>query len=190
MIDSLHERFSFMEQGIRGVRTTDKIGTVKKVTGLIIESEGPEASIGQVCSITSERHSQSTEAQVVGFRENTVLLMALASVHLIHPGCKVISKKNSNSVPYGASLLGRIIDGMGRPIDGKGPLLAPQRDGFHAEPPNPLSRGLIKDHFSTGIKSIDTFIPLGVGQRIGIFAGSGVGKSILLGMIARGQMQK
>ena len=75
---------------------------------------------------------------------------------------------------------------MGRPIDGKGPLLAPQRDGFHAEPPNPLSRGLIKDHFSTGIKSIDTFIPLGVGQRIGIFAGSGVGKSILLGMIARG----
>ena len=186
MIDSLHERFSFMEQGIRGVRTTDKIGTVKKVTGLIIESEGPEASIGQVCSITSERHSQSTEAQVVGFRENTVLLMALASVHLIHPGCKVISKKNSNSVPYGASLLGRIIDGMGRPIDGKGPLLAPQREGFHAEPPNPLSRGLIKDHFSTGIKSIDTFIPLGVGQRIGIFAGSGVGKSILLGMIARG----
>ena len=93
MIDSLHERFSFMEQGIRGVRTTDKIGTVKKVTGLIIESEGPEASIGQVCSITSERHNQSTEAQVVGFRENTVLLMALASVHLIHPGCKVISKK-------------------------------------------------------------------------------------------------
>ena len=70
-------------------------------------------------------------------------------------------KKNSNSVPYGASLLGRIIDGMGRPIDGKGPLLAPQRDGFHAEPPNPLSRGLISDHFSTGIKSIDTFIPLG-----------------------------
>lgn len=186
MIDSLHERFSFMEQGIRGVRTTDKIGTVKRVTGLIIESEGPESSIGQVCSISSDRHGQSIEAQVVGFRENTVLLMALESVHLIHPGCKVISKKNSNAVPYGPSLLGRIIDGMGRPIDGKGPLLAPQREGFHAEPPNPLSRGLISDHFSTGIKSIDAFVPLGVGQRIGIFAGSGVGKSILLGMIARG----
>jgi flagellum-specific ATP synthase len=186
MIDSLHERFSLMEQGIRGVRTTDKIGTVKRVTGLIIESEGPECSIGQVCSITSDRHNQSIEAQVVGFRENTVLLMALESVHLIHPGCKVVSKKNSNAVPYGPSLLGRIIDGMGRPIDGKGPLLAPHREGFHAEPPNPLSRGLISDHFSTGIKSIDTFIPLGVGQRIGIFAGSGVGKSILLGMIAKG----
>lgn len=121
MIDSLHERFSLMEQGIRGVRTTDKIGTVKRVTGLIIESEGPECSIGQVCSITSDRHNQNIEAQVVGFRENTVLLMALESVHLIHPGCKVVSKKNSNTVPYGPSLLGRIIDGMGRPIDGKGP---------------------------------------------------------------------
>ena len=97
MIDSLHERFSFMEQGIRGVRTTDKIGTVKRVTGLIIESEGPESSIGQVCSISSDRHGQSIEAQVVGFRENTVLLMALESVHLIHPGCKVISKKRKVS---------------------------------------------------------------------------------------------
>jgi flagellum-specific ATP synthase len=75
---------------------------------------------------------------------------------------------------------------MGRPIDGKGPLLAPQRDGFYAEPPNPLSRSLIAETFATGIKSIDTFVPLGNGQRIGIFSGSGVGKSILLGMIARG----
>jgi flagellum-specific ATP synthase len=75
---------------------------------------------------------------------------------------------------------------MGRPIDGKGPLLAPQRDGFHAEPPNPLNRSLIKDSFATGIKAIDTFVPMGNGQRVGIFSGSGVGKSILLGMIARG----
>ena len=186
MIDSLHERFSFMEQGVRGVRTLDKIGTVRRVTGLVIESEGPEVSIGQVCSISSERHGDTIEAQVVGFRENVVLLMALESIHLIHPGCKVSSKKNSNAVPYGPSLLGRIIDGMGRPIDGKGPLLAPQREGFYCEPPNPLSRTLIKDPFSTGIKAIDSFIPLGVGQRVGIFSGSGVGKSILLGMIGRG----
>jgi len=186
MIDSLHERFSFMEQGIRGLRTLDKIGTVRKVTGLVIEAEGPEVSIGQVCSIHSERHDETIEAQVVGFRENLVLLMALDSIHLIHPGCKVISKKNSNAVPCGPHLLGRIIDGMGRPIDGKGPLLAPNRDGFYAEPPNPLARSLIKEPFGTGIKSIDSFIPLGVGQRVGIFSGSGVGKSILLGMIGRG----
>ena len=118
--------------------------------------------------------------------ENKVLLMPLESVHLIHPGCKVISKKNSNAVPHGESLLGRVIDGMGRPIDGKGPLQAPMRDGFYAEPPNPLSRALINEPFSSGIKALDTFVPLGVGQRMGIFAGSGVGKSILLGMIARG----
>ena len=186
MIESLDERFAFMEDGIKGVRTYDKVGTVRRVTGLIIESEGPEASIGQVCSIISDRHKEKIEAQVVGFRENFVLLMALDSVHLIHPGCKVSSQRNNNYVPSGPALLGRIIDGMGRPIDGKGPLLAPRREGFYAEPPNPLSRTMISEPFGTGIKSIDTFIPLGVGQRVGIFSGSGVGKSILLGMISKG----
>jgi len=186
MVSSLSNRLSFLEDGIRGIRTFDKVGTVHKVTGLLIESEGPEVSVGQICTIISERHDEKIDAQVVGFRENTVLLMALNSVHLIHPGCKVVSKKNSNDVPYGPSLLGRIIDGMGRPIDGKGPLLAPMRDGFYSEPPNPLGRALIADPFSTGIKALDAFVPMGSGQRMGIFAGSGVGKSILLGMIARG----
>ena len=186
MIESLDERFAFMEDGIKGVRTFDKVGTVRRVTGLIIESEGPEVSIGQVCTIESERHDEKIDAQVVGFRDNFVLLIALDSVHLIHPGCKVSSQRNNNFVPSGHALLGRIIDGMGRPIDGKGPLLAPRRDGLYAEPPNPLSRTMISEPFSTGIKAIDTFVPLGVGQRVGIFSGSGVGKSILLGMIARG----
>lgn len=186
MVNSLSERFSFLQDGVRGVRTFDKVGIVRRVTGLVIESEGPETSIGQVCSITSDRSSEKIEAQVIGFRENVVLLMALSSIHLIHPGCKVISRRNSNEVPYGPSLLGRIIDGMGRPIDGKGPLVAPSRDGFYADPPNPLSRSRIKEPFASGIKSIDCFVPMGVGQRMGIFAGSGVGKSILLGMIAKG----
>ena len=186
MVNSLSERFSLLQNGVRGVRTFDKVGVVRRVTGLVIESEGPETSIGQVCSITSDRSSEKIEAQVIGFRENVVLLMALSSIHLIHPGCKVISRRNSNEVPYGPSLLGRIIDGMGRPIDGKGPLVAPSRDGFYADPPNPLSRARIKEPFASGIKSIDCFVPMGVGQRIGIFAGSGVGKSILLGMIAKG----
>ena len=186
MIDSLNKRFSLLESGIRGTRAYDKIGTIRNVTGLILESEGPEVTIGQVCTIVSERHNLEMEAEVVGFNENSVLLMALDSVHSIHPGCKVISRKNSNTVPSGSALLGRVIDGMGRPIDGKGPLLTEDREGFHSEPPNPLERKLIRDSFSTGIKSIDACIPLGVGQRVGIFAGSGVGKSILLGMIARG----
>ena len=157
MIESLDERFAFMEDGIKGVRTYDKVGTVRRVTGLIIESEGPEVSIGQVCSIVSDRHKEKIEAQVVGFRDNFVLLMALDSVHLIHPGCKVSSQRNNNFVPCGPALLGRIIDGMGRPIDGKGPLLTPRREGFYAEPPNPLSRSMISEPFTTGIKSIDTF---------------------------------
>lgn len=186
MIDSLQERFSLIEKNIKGTRTHDKIGTVRKVTGLIIESEGPEVCIGQVCTITSSRQNTTAEAQVVGFSENRVLLMPLESIHLIHPGCNVVSKKNSNAVPSGNALLGRIIDGMGRPIDGKGPLLAEMREGFYTEPPNPLDRKLIAESFSTGIKSIDTFIPLGHGQRVGIFSGSGVGKSVLLGMIGRG----
>ena len=186
MVNSLSERFSLLQNGVRGVRTFDKVGVVRRVTGLVIESEGPETSIGQVCSITSDRSTEKIEAQVIGFRENVVLLMALNSIHLIHPGCKVISRRNSNEVPFGPTLLGRIIDGMGRPIDGKGPLVAPSRDGFYADPPNPLSRTRIKEPFASGIKSIDCFVPMGVGQRIGIFAGSGVGKSILLGMIAKG----
>ena len=156
MIDSLQDRFSSIERSIGGTRTHDKIGTVRKVTGLIIESEGPEVCIGQVCSISSDRHGDSTEAQVVGFSENKVLLMPLESVHLIHPGCNVISKKNSNSVPFGDALLGRVIDGMGRPIDGKGPLRAPYREGFYSVPPNPLERKLISESFSTGIKYWDS----------------------------------
>ena len=186
MVNSLSERFSLLQNGVRGVRTFDKVGVVRRVTGLVIESEGPETSIGEVCSITSDRSTEKIEAQVIGFRENVVLLMALNSIHLIHPGCKVISRRNSNEVPFGPSLLGRIIDGMGRPIDGKGPLVAPSRDGFYADPPNPLSRSRIKEPFASGIKSIDCFVPMGVGQRIGILAGSGVGQSILLGMIAKG----
>ncbi len=186
MIASLSDRLDWVEAGIRGSKPAEKVGTVCKVAGLIIESEGPEVSIGQTCAISSDRHEERTEAQVVGFRENMVLLMALESVHHIHPGCKVIAKPNSNEVPAGVNLLGRVIDGMGRPIDGKGPLRADSRDGFFAEPPNPLSRTLIREPFGTGIKAIDSFVPLGRGQRVGIFSGSGVGKSILLGMVARG----
>jgi len=186
MIASLGERLDWLEAGIRGARPAEKVGSVHRVAGLIIESEGPEVSIGQICAITSPRHDERTEAQVVGFRENTVLLMPLESVHHIHPGCKVTAKPNSNDVPCGSTLLGRVIDGMARPIDGKGPLRAASRDGFYAEPPNPLSRTLIREPFETGIQAIDSFVSLGRGQRVGIFSGSGVGKSILLGMVARG----
>ena len=142
MVNSLVDRFSLLQNGVRGVRTFDKVGIVRRVIGLVIESEGPEASIGQVCLIESPRSNEKIEAEVIGFRESTVLLMALSSVHLIHPGCKVISKRNSNDVPHGSALLGRIIDGMGRPVDGKGPLGAPSEVDFLKNLPN-LFQGLV-----------------------------------------------
>ena len=114
MIASIGERLDLMESGIRGARPADKVGSVRRVTGLIIESEGPEVSIGQTCAITSSRHDERTEAEVVGFRDNMVLLMALESVHRIHPGCQVTAKPNSNEVPCGSALLGRVIDGIKR----------------------------------------------------------------------------
>ena len=99
MIDSLEKRFSLLESGVKGTRTYDKIGTILNVTGLILESEGPEVTIGQVCTIISERHNLEMEAEVVGFKGNSVLLMALDSVHSIHPGCKVISRKTPIPFP-------------------------------------------------------------------------------------------
>ena len=128
--DSLNERFSFMEQVFVVSARLTKLVQLRKLQDSSSNRRDLKLRSDKHARLLPERHNQSTEAQVVGFRENSVLLMALESVHLIHPGCKVISKKNSNSVPHGSSLLGRIIDGMGRPIDGKGPLLSPQRRWF------------------------------------------------------------
>ncbi len=186
MIQELRSQIDWIESSIRGARAVEKVGSVLKVTGLIIESEGPETSIGQICRISSPQNKESVEAEVVGFRGNLTLLMALKSVHHIHPGCKVTAASETNQVPTGSALLGRVIDGMGRPLDDKGPLKTPSRDGYYGAPPNPLDRCVIKSPFRTGIKSIDAFTPMGRGQRMGVFSGSGVGKSILLGMIARG----
>jgi flagellum-specific ATP synthase len=186
MIQELRSQLDWIEGTVRGAQAVEKIGSVLRVTGLIIESEGPETSIGQICRISSPRNRESVDAEVVGFRDNLTLLMALESVHHIHLGCKVKAAGESNQVPSGNALLGRVIDGMGRPLDDKGPLKTPTRDGYHADPPNPLDRRVIKTPFRTGIKSIDAFVPMGRGQRMGVFSGSGVGKSILLGMIARG----
>jgi len=109
MVNSLADRFSLLQNGIRGVRTFDKIGVVRRVIGLVIESEGPEVSIGQVCSISSERTNEKIEAQVIGFRENTVLLMALNSVHLIHPGCRWYPREIPTKYLMGTLCLGELL---------------------------------------------------------------------------------
>ena len=139
MIQELRSQLDWIENSVRGAQAVEKIGSVVRVTGLLIESEGPETSIGQICSISSPRNNQTVDAEVVGFRENLTLLMALNSVHHIHPGCKVRAAGASNQVPTGSCLLGRVIDGMGRPLDDKGPLKTPTRDGYHANHPTRLT---------------------------------------------------
>jgi flagellum-specific ATP synthase len=159
-------------------------GRVIQLIGLVIESEGPLAAVGELCRIESARHDGFTLAEVVGFRNNHVLLMPLGEVFGIHPGSEVVAMGTSLSVPVGESLKGRVIDGLGKPLDEKGPIEADSEIALNMRPPHPLKRQRISQPFRTGIKAIDSFTPCGRGQRLGIFAGSGVGKSTLLGMIA------
>jgi len=159
-------------------------GRVVQLIGLVIESEGPLAAVGEICRIESTGHDASTLAEVVGFRNHHVLLMPLGELHGIHPGAEVIALGTSLRVPVGDDLKGRVIDGLGRPLDDLGPIHGAESVSLNLQPPHPLKRQRIKDCFRTGIKAIDTFTPCGRGQRLGIFAGSGVGKSTLLGMIA------
>jgi FliI/YscN family ATPase len=184
-----HKTFSTnrIEGLLRRVQTTQVVrnhGRVVQLIGLVIESEGPLAAVGEICRIESARHDGYTLAEVVGFRNHHVLLMPLGELHGIHPGSEVIAMGASLQVPVGESLKGRVIDGLGNPLDEGGPINAEATINLNRPPPHPLKRQRIQNAFCTGIKSIDTFTPCGRGQRLGIFAGSGVGKSTLLGMMA------
>ncbi|HYG23421.1 MAG TPA: FliI/YscN family ATPase [Verrucomicrobiae bacterium] len=169
---------------VREARVTETCGRVVQVIGLVIESEGPLAAVGEVVRIESARHDGFTLAEVVGFRNHNLLLMPLGELHGIHPGSEVFATGSAMRVPVGNALKGRILDGLGKPLDSLGPVVADETVGLNLLPPHPLKRQRIKDVFQTGIKAIDTFTPCGRGQRMGIFAGSGVGKSTLLGMMA------
>ena len=168
----------------RQSKVLESRGRVVQLIGLVIESEGPLAAMGEVCRIESARHDGTTLAEVVGFRNHHLLLMPLGEVHGIHPGSEVIATGGPLRIPVGDALRGRVIDGLGNPLDGLGPILADEQVGLNLLPPHPLKRQRITQSFHTGVKAIDTFVPCGRGQRLGIFAGSGVGKSTLLGMMA------
>jgi flagellum-specific ATP synthase len=169
---------------VQEAQVVRKHGRVVQLIGLVIESEGPLVAVGDVCRIESARHDGNTLAEVVGFRNHHVLLMPLGETHGIHPGSEVIAMDSSLRIPVSENLMGRVIDGLGNPLDDLGPIEADETMSLHTPPPHPLKRSRIKETFRTGIKAIDTFTPCGRGQRLGIFAGSGVGKSTLLGMIA------
>jgi len=169
---------------VRAARVTETCGRVVQLIGLVIESEGPLAAMGEVCRIQSARNDGETLAEVVGFRNHHLLLMPLGEIHGLAPGAEVIATGAPLRVTVGSALKGRVIDGLGNALDGLGPVVADHSVGLHLSPPHPLKRQRIHQVFQTGIKSVDTFTPLGRGQRLGIFAGSGVGKSTLLGMMA------
>jgi len=159
-------------------------GRISHVVGLVIESVGPAVSIGELCYITNDR-GERLAAEVVGFKENKVLLMPLGEMKGINPGSEVTATGQALSVPVGPGLLGRIIDGLGNSLDGGGPIAQQVEYSCDNPPINPLKRKLIDEPLATGVRAIDGLLTCGRGQRVGIFSGSGVGKSVLLGMIAR-----
>jgi flagellum-specific ATP synthase len=160
-------------------------GRVSRVVGLVIEATGLDVGLGELCRITSLVDEGSVLAEVVGFHERGVLLMPLGEMEGLHPGSSVQPLGRSFGVDVGPGMLGRILNGLGHPIDGLGKVHVEERRPLSAEPPNPLDRKLVDEPLETGVRAVDGLLTLGRGQRIGIFSGSGVGKSTLLGMVAR-----
>jgi flagellum-specific ATP synthase len=169
---------------IRQASTIKHFGRVTQVVGLVIESAGPAISIGRLCNI--ENHDGSRiQAEVVGFRDNRLLLMPYGPIAGINPGAIVTSTSDQLRIPVGPALVGRIVGGLGQPIDGRGPITSGVTRSVASDPIPVMKRARISEPIFTGIKVIDTMATVGKGQRMGVFAGSGVGKSVMLGMIAR-----
>lgn len=160
-------------------------GRVTQVVGLVVEASGPACRLGAVCDIITCEGERRLAAEAMGFRNNRVLLMPLEEIRGIAPGCRVVARQEQSTVRVGRSLLGRVVDGIGAPIDGKGPVFAAEDYPLYAAAVNPLQRQRIQFPLDLGIRAVNGLLTVGCGQRIGVFAGSGVGKSVLLGMIAR-----
>ena len=160
-------------------------GRITRLVGLVAEASGMHVGLGELCRITSLAEDRSVLAEVVGFHERGVQIMPLGDMSGLHPGSMVQPLGRTFGVDVGPALLGRVLNGLGHPIDGLGKVQFDCRVPLAAEPPNPLDRQMISEVLETGVRAIDGTLTIGRGQRVGIFAGSGVGKSTLLGMIAR-----
>lgn len=175
-------------QLLEAIRSADWIkrsGRIVRSVGLTVESEGPDARLGEICAIAARSRGSRSLAEVVGFSEGRVLLMPYEDLIGIEAGSEVLATGETAFANAGQHLLGRVIDGFGLPLDGK-PLAGPT-DKYPLYPPpiNPLSRGPVKEILETGVRALDSLLTIARGQRVGIFSGSGVGKSTVLGMIAR-----
>ncbi|MEP7352983.1 MAG: FliI/YscN family ATPase [Acidobacteriota bacterium] len=169
------------------VKTLDpvrKTGEVTEMTGLLIKSRGPQAAVGDICEIEGEG-GRRIQVQVVGFRDGQLLSMPLEETDGLLAGSTIALRSNASTIQVGPGLLGRVLDGFGRPMDGLPPIDSFEQYPLQAAPPNPLERRHITEQLSTGVRVIDGLIPIGKGQRVGIFGGSGVGKSVLLGSLAK-----
>ncbi|NMB13223.1 MAG: flagellar protein export ATPase FliI [Firmicutes bacterium] len=169
---------------VRLAKDVREYGEVTQIIGLTIEANGPRANIGEICRIFAGSR-QGIPAEVVGFQDLRLILMPLGDIAGVGPGSMVQATGHQLKVEVGPSLLGRILDGLGKPMDGKGPLQGSTTYSLDNRPPEPLERQRIREPLSVGVRAIDGLLSCGKGQRIGIFSGSGVGKSTLLGMMAR-----
>ena len=161
------------------------IGKVIQIVGLIIEADGPSGKISDLCYIYNNSDEPPIWAEIVGFRQDRILLMPLGSMDGLRIGATVVNTGNPMKIDVGYQLIGRVLDGLGKPIDNLGEIHSDISYSTQGEIINPLNRRLIRDNLSLGIKSIDAFATVGKGQRLGVFAGSGVGKSTTLAMMAK-----
>jgi type III secretion system H+-transporting two-sector ATPase len=179
--------FEKYQKNLNLAATVKVKGRVTELVGLVAKAVIPNVKVGELCLIDTVGSRQKIKAEVVGFKENEVLLMPLGNLEGIAPGSEVTATGDCLKVPVGRNLLGRVLDGLGEPLDTetRGPLVCDEYYPVHAEPPDPMKRQRVLSHISVGVKAIDSVLTCGEGQRVGLFAAAGVGKSTTIGMIAR-----
>jgi flagellum-specific ATP synthase len=186
LTDKLHSRLSEYQQRL-DAEPTEVLsieGRLTRMVGLTLEAVGFQAPIGSRCEIKGSGNNL-IEAEVVGFSGEVLYLMPTGDTRGLVPNARVRPLRSDSQVPVGEELLGRVVDGACKPLDGKGPLKVKERVPLHGEPINPLSRSPVREHLDVGVEAINALLSIGRGQRMGLFAGSGVGKSVLLGMMTR-----
>jgi len=174
---------SYLQQ-VQSTRLLPWTGEVVELVGMLVASNGPAAAVGDFCEVIASS-GRRVRVQVIGFRDGHVLSMPLEEIDGIQLRDRVIARQEDAQVAVGPDLLDRVLDGFGRPIDRKPPIRAAAQYRLYTAPGSPLDREHISDRIATGIRAIDTVTPVGQGQRMGIFGGSGVGKSTLLGAMSR-----
>src|SRR4051812_3875996 len=174
-----------LRSALRHVSTIEERGRVTEVLGTLVKAVGIRASVGELCELRV-RQNHALYAEVVGFRGGAAILTPFGDITGLSTDAEVIATRRRFAVPIGAALLGRVLDGFGNPLDGRGPMVGAKSEPVDADPPPALSRRPVSKVCETGVRTIDTLLTIGEGQRVGLVAPVGVGKTTLLGMLARG----